>query len=222
MKRIFNSMGTATILMGLFAGNAAGNEDKSSNSADIPPDEELAVISTEHGDMIVQFWPDVAPKTVENFKKLAKDGYYDGTAFHRVIRGFMIQGGCPNTREGETGTPGTGNPGYFIDAEFNERPHERGVLSMARSADPNSAGSQFFVVHQRAPHLDRQYTGFGKLVKGDDVLEAIATTRVSGPQGSTPTERQEVTKVRIVPASKALGDSKGADKEKKADDSDKS
>lgn len=211
--------------MGLFAGNTSANEAKAANSADVAPDEEVAVITTEHGDMVVRFWPDVAPKTVENFKKLANDGYYDGTAFHRVIRGFMIQGGCPNTREGETGIPGTGNPGYTIKAEFNDRPHERGVLSMARSQHPDSAGSQFFIVHNRAPHLDRQYTAFGKLVKGDDVLEAIATTPVGGPQGSTPRQRQEVSKVRIVPASEALpdaGKAESADDEEKPADPDQS
>src|SRR3954471_20886894 len=101
---------------------------------------EVAVITTTEGEMVVEFWPDVAPKTVENFKKLANEKFYDGTAFHRVIKGFMIQGGCPNTRKGESGMPGTGGPGYKVKAEFNKKSHKRGVISMARSSDPNSAG----------------------------------------------------------------------------------
>ena len=113
-----------------------------SNSAS---DSEQAVIKTAYGDMTIAFWPDVAPKTVENFKKLARDGFYDGTAFHRIIKGFMIQGGCPNTKEGATGIPGTGDPGYKVKAEFNAKPHVRGVISMARSSNPDSAGCQFFI-----------------------------------------------------------------------------
>ncbi len=141
---------------------------------------------TNYGNMTIKFRPDKAPKTVENFIKLAKDGFYNGTRFHRVLRGFMIQGGCPNTKEGATGTPGTGSPGYKIDAEFNDIRHVRGVLSMARSADPDSAGSQFFVVHAAARHLDGKYTAFGELVSGLETLDKIATTRCAGPQGSTP------------------------------------
>src|SRR4051812_31231692 len=164
---------------------------------------EVAVIKTSYGNMTVTFWPDVAPKTVENFKKLARDGFYDGTAFHRIIKGFMIQGGCPNTKEGETGMPGTGGPGYKIKAEFNAKSHVRGVLSMARSAHPDSAGSQFFICHGDAKFLDRQYTAFGELVAGDDVLERIATMPTSsggGGEKSTPIDRVEVESIRIVPA----------------------
>jgi len=174
---------------------------------EVAPDEEVAVISTDHGDMVIAFWPDVAPKTVENFKKLAKDGFYDGTAFHRVIKGFMIQGGCPNTKEGARGMPGTGGPGHNVKAEFNDRAHTRGVISMARSQSPDSAGSQFFVVHGDARFLDRQYTAFGKLIAGDDVLEKIATapTKRDGRENSTPAERLDVKSVRIVKASEAPG-----------------
>src|SRR5947199_4026729 len=108
---------------------------------------EVAVIKTSEGEMIAEFWPDVAPNTVENFKKLARSGFYDGTAFHRIVKGFMIQGGDPLTKdESKESRWGTGDPGYKIKAEFNDKPHEKGVLSMARSADPNSAGSQFFVM----------------------------------------------------------------------------
>src|ERR1700690_2503952 len=119
---------------------------------------EVAVIKTNYGEMTLAFWPDVAPKTVENFKKLARAGFYDGTAFHRIINGFMIQGGCPNTKKGAKGVPGTGGPGYQIKAEFNKKTHARGVISMARSSDPDSAGSQFFIVHGDAKFLDGQYT----------------------------------------------------------------
>jgi peptidyl-prolyl cis-trans isomerase B (cyclophilin B) len=167
------------------------------------PANEHAVINTSHGDMTIAFWPDVAPKTVENFKKLAREGFYDGTAFHRIMKGFMIQGGCPNTKAGAGGTPGTGDPGYKVKAEFNERPHVRGVISMARAQDPNSAGCQFFIVHGDARFLDRQYTAFGQLVKGDEVLEQIAnvpTKSGGGGEKSTPIERIEVKSVKLVPA----------------------
>lgn len=162
-----------------------------------------AIIKTTYGDLTLSFWSDVAPKTVENFKKLASEGFYNGTAFHRIIQGFMIQGGCPNTKEGETGMPGTGGPGYQIKAEFNEKSHMRGVISMARSASPDSAGSQFFICHGDAKFLDRQYTGFGELTAGDDVLERIATVPTEnggGGEKSTPIERIEITSVEIVAA----------------------
>ncbi|HSY53649.1 MAG TPA: peptidylprolyl isomerase [Opitutaceae bacterium] len=164
--------------------------------------QENAIITTSYGDLTLAFWPDVAPKTVENFKKLARSGFYDGTAFHRIIKGFMIQGGCPNTKAGARGMPGTGDAGYKLKAEFNAKPHVRGVISMARSSDPDSAGCQFFIVHGDARFLDRQYTAFGQLVAGDDVLERIATVPVSGSGGekSQPVERIEVKSVRIVPA----------------------
>src|SRR5271168_223164 len=128
---------------------------------------EAAIINTTEGEMVVEFWPDVAPKTVENFKTLAQKGFYDGTAFHRVIRGFMIQGGDPLTKDASAEARwGTGDPGYKIDAEFNDHSHVRGVISMARSSDPNSAGSQFFICHGSPAQLDHQYTTFGILIKG--------------------------------------------------------
>src|ERR1700675_4867793 len=120
---------------------------------------EVAVIKTSEGDMVAEFWTDVAPKTVENFKKLAREGFYDGTAFHRIVKGFMIQGGDPLTKDlSNESHYGTGNPGYLIKAEFNNKLHERGVLSMARSNDPDSAGSQFFICLARVNHLDHKYT----------------------------------------------------------------
>jgi peptidyl-prolyl cis-trans isomerase B (cyclophilin B) len=200
------------ILFALFAGLTMAGvvclaEDKKDDAKKAEPAkeasaaeaDEVAVIKTSAGEMVVEFWSDVAPKTVENFKKLAKEGFYDGTAFHRVIRGFMVQGGDPLTKdESKKSAWGTGDPGYKIKAEFNEKQHVRGVLSMARSRDVDSAGSQFFICHARAAHLDRQYTAFGKVIKGDDVLEKIATTPCSGPQGSTPLTRQNVESIKIV------------------------
>ena len=167
------------------------------------PAKENAIIKTTYGDLTISFWPDVAPKTVENFKKLAREGFYNGTAFHRIIKGFMIQGGCPNTKKGASGMPGTGDPGYKVKAEFNAKPHVRGVISMARSSSPDSAGCQFFICHAAAPFLDRQYTAFGQLVAGDDVLERIATVPTKGGGGgekSTPIDRIEVESVTIVAA----------------------
>jgi peptidyl-prolyl cis-trans isomerase B (cyclophilin B) len=165
---------------------------------------EVAVIKTSAGEMTVEFWPDVAPKTVENFKTLAKKGFYDGTAFHRIIKGFMIQGGDPLTKDPTAEAKwGTGDPGYKIKAEFNDRPHVKGVLSMARSANPDSAGCQFFVCLDAAPHLDRKYTAFGKVAKGLDVLEAIGNTPVSASatgEPSKPQKRIEVQSIKIVPA----------------------
>jgi peptidyl-prolyl cis-trans isomerase B (cyclophilin B) len=165
---------------------------------------ENAVLKTSYGEITIAFWPDVAPKTVENFKKLAREGFYNGTAFHRIIKGFMIQGGCPNTKEGQSGMPGTGGPGYQVKAEFNAKPHVRGVISMARSAHPDSAGSQFFLVHGEARFLDRQYTAFGQIVKGDEVLEQLAnvpTKSGGGGEKSTPVERVALESVTLVPAS---------------------
>lgn len=159
---------------------------------------DVAVIKTTEGEMVVEFWPDVAPKTVENFKKLAANGFYDGTAFHRIIKGFMIQGGDPLSKTDDPRV-GTGGPGYQIKAEFNNKKHLRGVLSMARSQDPNSAGSQFFICHGDPTFLDGQYTVFGKLIKGDDVLEKIATTPTN--PGDKPKKRMGVESVKLVPRS---------------------
>lgn len=160
---------------------------------------EVAVIKTSEGEMVLEFFPDVAPGHVANFKKLAKEGFYDGTAFHRVIPGFMIQGGDPNTKdEKKKASWGQGGPGYTIKAEFNNRKHVRGILSMARTPDPNSAGSQFFICHADAPNLDNQYTVFGKLIKGYDVLDKIATTPTEPP--NRPIKRMNIESIKIVPA----------------------
>lgn len=162
---------------------------------------ELAIIDTAEGQMVLEFWPDVAPKTVENFKKLAREGYFDGTAFHRIVKGFMIQGGDPLSKKDDPHV-GTGGPGYRIKAEFNDRHHVRGVISMARSNDPDSAGSQFFICLGEARFLDRQYTGFGRLIKGDDVLGKIGdtpTTESGGGERSKPLNRVGVKSIKIVP-----------------------
>src|SRR5256714_428464 len=165
---------------------------------------EVAVIKTNEGDMAVQFWTDAAPNTVENFKKLARSGFYNGTIFHRIVKGFMIQGGDPNSKDpSKESRYGEGGPGYKIKAEFNDHSHERGVLSMAREPDPDSAGSQFFICLGPVPRLDHQYTTFGKLIKGDDVLSKIGDTPVtSNSMGemSKPTKRVVIEKIDIVPA----------------------
>ena len=165
---------------------------------------EVAVIKTSEGEMIAEFWPDVAPNTVENFKKLARSGFYDGTAFHRIVKGFMIQGGDPLTKDpAKESRYGTGDSGYKIKAESNDRSHERGVLSMARSNDPDSAGSQFFICLANVSRLDHQYTTFGKLIKGDDVLGKIGDAEVTmsgSGERSKPTKRVTVESIKIVPA----------------------
>ncbi|MEE9257919.1 MAG: peptidylprolyl isomerase [Nitrospinaceae bacterium] len=153
------------------------------------------VIETMMGTIEVEFFEDKAPGHVKNFKDLAEKGFYDGTTFHRVIPGFMIQGGDPNTKGDDRSTYGTGGPGYSIDAEFNDISHDRGILSMARSQDPNSAGSQFYIVVKDSHFLDGQYTVFGKVTQGMDVADKI----VSSPRDSrdNPDERIEMTSVKI-------------------------
>jgi peptidyl-prolyl cis-trans isomerase B (cyclophilin B) len=149
-----------------------------------------ATIETDHGTFTVELWNDVAPLHAENFLKLAKKGFYDNLAFHRIIPGFVIQGGCPRG-------DGTGGPGWNVKAEFNDRTHEPGVLSMARSSDPNSAGSQFFVclTRENCRHLDRQYTAFGKVTSGMDVVEKIAATPLSDRRAGTPAKAPRMVKV---------------------------
>jgi peptidyl-prolyl cis-trans isomerase B (cyclophilin B) len=209
MKHVLFACAVA-ISLGLVTNGSAQDKKADTDNKDTKKEtkavstNEVAVMTTTAGEMVIEFWPDVAPKTVENFKTLAKKGFYDGTAFHLIIRGFMIQGGDPLTKDLKNEARfGTGDPGYKIPAEFNERSHQKGVLSMARSADPNSAGSQFFIVHGDASSLDRKYTTFGKLIKGEDVLDKIANTPVgpsAGGERSKPQQRVEVKSVTIVPA----------------------
>ncbi len=190
----------------LLLGSAAfAADEKKAENPTMNASNEVAVIKTSEGDMVVQFWNDAATNTIENFKKLARSGFYDGTIFHRIVKGFMIQGGDPNSKDaGKESSYGEGGPGYKIKAEFNDHSHERGVISMARSSDPDSAGSQFFICLAAVPRLDHQYTTFGKLIKGDDVLEKIGdtpATRNSTGEMSKPTKRVVMEGVKIVSAS---------------------
>ena len=155
-----------------------------------------AVIETTLGNIELEFLNDEAPGHVKNFKDLANKGFYDGTTFHRVIPGFMIQGGDPNTKSDDRSSHGMGGPGYTINAEFNDTPHDRGVLSMARSQDPNSAGSQFFVVVKDSHFLDNQYTAFGRVVNGMDVVDKIVD--VPRDPRDNPNDRVEMKSVKIV------------------------
>jgi peptidyl-prolyl cis-trans isomerase B (cyclophilin B) len=157
--------------------------------------ETRAVIETKFGNIELKFFPEVAPNHVNNFIELAKKGFYNGTTVHRVIPGFMIQGGDPNTKSPDKSTHGMGGPGYTVKAEFNDKPHKRGVLSMARAANPDSAGSQFFICVADAPFLNKQYTVFGEVVSGMDVADKIVSQPRDGRDN--PNERIEM-KVRIV------------------------
>jgi peptidyl-prolyl cis-trans isomerase B (cyclophilin B) len=132
-----------------------------------------AILTTRHGDMTLEFFPDVAPNHVQNFIELAKSGFYDDTLFHRVIPGFMIQGGDPNSKNPDKRFHGTGGSGKNLKAEFSKTPHTRGIVSMARAANPDSASSQFFIMVDDSPHLDGQYSVFGKVVSGMEVADAI-------------------------------------------------
>jgi len=191
--------------MFLLAGAAAfAADEKKEEKSPMNSSNEVAVIKTSEGDMVVQFWTDAAPNTVENFKKLARQGFYDGTMFHRIVKEFMIQGGDPNSKDpAKENSYGQGGPGYQIKAEFNDHSHDRGVISMARSSDPDSAGSQFFICLAPVHRLDHQYTTFGKLIKGQDVLEKIGdipVTRNSMGEPSKPSKRVVVESIKIVPA----------------------
>ena len=157
--------------------------------------QEIAVIETKFGKIEMELFADKAPGHVKNFKDLAKTGFYDGTIFHRVIPGFMIQGGDPNTKSDDRATHGMGGPGHSINAEFNDTLHKRGILSMARSQDPNSAGSQFFIVVKKSSFLDGKYTAFGKVLLGMAVADQI----VNAPRDKrdNPDERIEM-KVKVV------------------------
>jgi peptidyl-prolyl cis-trans isomerase B (cyclophilin B) len=168
--------------------------------------DEVAVMETTKGRMVIEFWDKEAPQTVDNFKKLARQGYFDGTGFHRIIKGFMIQGGDPKSKNPKAPDLGTGDPGYKIKDEFNSHKHVAGVLSMANSGTPNSAGSQFFVMDGAAPFLDGKYTAFGHLIEGMNVEKDIASTPVGpnammGGEKSKPLEWTTVKSVKIVPRS---------------------
>ena len=190
-------------------------------------DNDVAVITTSYGDMVIEFYPDVAPMHVESFIILAKEGYFDGTTFHRVIPGFVIQGGDPNSKDDDRMNDGTGGRAgkYFgigrendpstwtIPAEFNDSLHIKGTLSMARSQNPNSGSSQFFICHAPTPQLNGKYTVFGQVIKGLDVIDKIANVdrpnkanpSYNGPDGDNPFEKVEMT-VKIMKQSRAMSD----------------
>ena len=156
------------------------------------------IITTKFGDIEVELYSDSAPKTVENFKALTKKGFYDGLIFHRIVPGFVIQGGDPYTRNTTNRSRwGTGGPGWNIKAEFNKNTHTRGVLSMARSQDPDSAGSQFFIVLKDSNFLDGQYTIFGKVKSGMDAVDKIATLKTDHADAPINPEQAEIIKVTI-------------------------
>ena len=193
-----------SVLLALLLSAVVFAAEEKKEASPMSTSNEVAVIKTNEGEMVVQFWTDAAPNTIENFKKLAHQRLYDGTIFHRIVKGFMIQGGDPNSKDpGKESAYGQGGPGYEIKAEFNNHSHDRGVISMARGPDPDSAGSQFFICLAPVRRLDGQYTTFGKLIKGDDVLDKIGNTPLErNAQGemSKPTKRVVIESVKIVPA----------------------
>ncbi|GBL41384.1 peptidyl-prolyl cis-trans isomerase [Nitrosopumilaceae archaeon] len=154
-----------------------------------------AIIETNLGTIVFKLLPDLAPETVRNFETLSRNGFYNGTLFHRVIPGFMIQGGDPNTKTGNKSTWGTGGPGHTIKAEFSSRSHHRGIVSMARSQDPNSAGSQFFIVTTDSTFLDRQYTVFGEVIEGMDVADKIVS--LQRDRNDCPLEEAKMIHVKV-------------------------
>ena len=154
-----------------------------------------AVIETTHGKIVLNLLPDIAPETVRNFIKLAKSSFYDGTLFHRIIPGFMIQGGDPNSKQLDKRKWGIGGPGYTIKAEFNPRSHLRGVVSMARAMDPDSAGSQFFIVTTDSTFLDRQYTAFGEVIEGIEIADKIVNLQKD--ENDCPFEEAKMLRISI-------------------------
>ena len=183
----------------------------------IEKENKVAVISTNFGDMVVEFYPDIAPMHVESFMALVNEEYFNGTTFHRVIPGFMIQGGDPNSRNENRATHGTGGRAgkffgigneedpstWLIPQEFSNTPHVKGILSMARTNDPNSASSQFFVCHDNANFLDNNYTVFGKVIDGLDIIDQIAN--VAKDQNDNPLEKVEMS-IRIAKRSEVLSE----------------
>ena len=178
MKRIWLTLIFFTLSLPLFMSTSLSQEvqyKKFSSEEVKKMSEQQAIIHTPLGDITLKFFPDVAPNHVNNFIELAKKGLYNGTTFHRVVPKFVIQGGDPNTKSPDRSKHGMGGPGYHLKAEFNNKPHRRGTLSMARSAHPDSAGSQFFICVADAPFLDRQYTVFGEVAKGMEVVDKIVS-----------------------------------------------
>ncbi len=194
--RLLTSILTGLFLITLVSSGFAEVKQKTFTKKEIARMAETrALIETKFGKMELKFFPEVAPNHVNNFIELAKKGFYDGTTFHRVIPGFMIQGGDPNSKNPDKSQHGMGGPGYTVKAEFSEKPHKRGILSMARAGHPDSAGSQFFICVADAPFLDRQYTVFGEVISGMELADKI----VSQPRDKrdNPDERIEM-KVKII------------------------
>ena len=199
MKRIMKFFPVFIVLLiSSCGGKKNETQQMESNIEPKTSGEEVAVIETRLGSMTLEFFPDVAPNHVANFIKLAKTGFYDGTTFHRVIPGFMIQGGDPNSKDDDRANDGTGGPGYTLNAEFNQKPHLRGTLSMARAMDPNSAGSQFFICAADAPHLNGNYTVFGQVIRGIETVDKIVN--VPRDARDNPLESVPMT-VKIIPRS---------------------
>ncbi len=173
----------------VFLTNIAGAKDL------MAPDSEIAVIDTSMGQITIEFFPNAAPKHVENFKTLAKKGFYNGVKFHRVIKGFMIQAGDPNSKDNDPSNDGAGNAGYTLKQEFNSIPHKRGIVSMARRGDSvDSASCQFFIMHRDRPELDNQYTVFGRVISGMETVDKIAETPTGARDNpSTPVVIKKVT-----------------------------
>jgi len=191
MLKIVHAKGTAMMAL-IFFWCLFVNSSVSANEQVVNAD---VVIETKFGNIELKLFPEVAPKHVENYLKLAKSGFYNGTIFHRVIPGFMIQGGDPNSKGTNRSIHGTGGPGYSVDAEFNDKPHVRGTLSMARSRDPDSAGSQFFIVIKKSSFLDNKYTVFGEVVSDMDVADKIVSQKRDARDN--PIERIEMT-IRVI------------------------
>ena len=195
MNKIFLIL-TISLLLISFGNYTFAQEDEINKINFVDP---VVVLETNLGNITMEFFYNDAPKHVENFIKLSQSGFYDGTLFHRIIPGFMIQGGDPNTIEGDPSTWGTGGPKTSVDAEFNTIKHNRGIVSMARSADPNSGGSQFFIVHADSNFLDEQYTVFGRIVTEEsfETLDKIASVETTQDRPQDP-EQVRITKVTIV------------------------
>ena len=182
--------------VGFFYFDGSNQSQEVAQSQDVGDSKQIqAIIETNFGNIVIEFFPDKAPGHVENFIKLANDGFYNGTTFHRVIPGFMIQGGDPNTKSDDRSTHGQGGPGYTINAEFNDISHVRGIVSMARTNDPNSAGSQFFIIVSDSIFLDNQYTVFGRVVEGIDVADKIVN--VPRDNLDNPNDRVVVKRISI-------------------------
>jgi peptidyl-prolyl cis-trans isomerase B (cyclophilin B) len=194
------------VLAGLLLPAVAAEQKKQRKQYDKEPEMKIdtnkiyiARIQTSAGPIVAELWPKKAPHTVNSFVFLAREGFYDGTIFHRVIPGFMLQGGDP---EGK----GTGGPGYHLKAEFNDTKHTRGVLSMARAADPDSAGSQFFIMHGDAPHLDNKYTAFGKVIEGMETVDKIA--RIPTDANDRPSRPPVIQSIKIEEKDAGAGEKK--------------